>query len=457
MRKIMLAATAIVGVTGLTAGIASAQMPNQPIVSDSFGLNGQGGDFPAPGTVTVRFRARVDVELGYNTDTAQVGKTTAGKPNGSKNGGTYMGSAIRMYPGVDGTMANGMKYGGAIEMRVNAGGTSGSAANTVYVRRQFLYFAGSWGKAIIGQTDDALGQQYNIGAIESFDWTGTANGSNSFSNAAAVPNWPFWENGGAYVANKITYLTPNFYGVTAGASWEPTATTGETNCTQASATGCPTQTSVPNNLVNVRRNTAVFAARYKGSFGPVAADLLVGYVGSGHVNSSANTAVNGVVAPTVKGLSVFDAGAVFTFAGISVGGHYIGGNINAQTSSGTGGGYGMIFKGQKQQNAFLVGTQYQFGAMTVGANFQNQWSAGAYNPGYLATAANPYNGFNTMMHESSIGVGGAWDWAPGSTAYVSAVYAKRRQAGWDLLNGVAGSNNNNTQTRWLVIGNNFRW
>jgi len=440
MRKIMLAATAIVGLTGLTAG-ANAQMPNQPIVSDSFGLNGNGGDYPAPGTVTVRFRARVVTEYGYGSDNGTTGKGTNGKTNGSKDGGQYLGTAVRMYPGVDGALANGLKYGGAIELRIAGGGTGGSTSNTPYVRRASLYVASpTWGKFIVGQIDGALSQLYNIGPIEGFDWTGTANGSNSFANGNTVPTWPFWENGGAYINNKFVYLTPNFYGIDAGVSYEPTQTTNDTNCGQASATGCPTQSSVPGN-VNVRRNTVEVAARYKGSFGPVAANVEVGYVGAGKVNNS--TALPTTV--QYKPLSVFDAGVTLAFAGFTVGGHYIGGAMNPVGN----GGYGMKFNGQKNMQAFLVGAQYAWSVFTAGINFQNQWSGGIYN------AAAPLN--NNLLHESSIGTGAAWDWAPGSTAYVSAVYATRHQVGVDLLNATPGAFNNSTQARWIVVGNVFRW
>ncbi len=434
MRKIMLAATALVGLTGLTAG-ANAQMPNQPIVSDSFGLNGAGGAFPAPGTVVVRFRARVLVEYGYGSDSGAIGKGTNGKPNGSKDGGQYLGTSVRMYPGVDGTLANGLKYGGAIELRVAGGGTGGSSTNTPYVRRASLYVSSpAAGKVIVGQIDGALSQLYNIGPIEGFDYTGASNGSTVMVNSNTAINWPFWENGGAYINNKFVYLSPSFAGFDAGVSYEPTQTTNDTNCGQASATGCPTQTSIPGGG-NIRRNTVELAARYKGSFGPVAANFEIGYVGSGKVNDSAQ------VATTVpyKGISVYDAGATLTAFGFTAGGHFIGGQMNSN--------YGLLRRGQKQLQAFLVGGQYAFSTVTVGANYENSYSAGTYN---VATNQN-------ALHEIAIGTGGAWDWAPGSTAYVSAVYMARHQVGIDLLNGGAGAFNNNTQARFVVVGNVFRW
>ncbi len=435
MRKILLAATAAAGLTGLTAGLAQAQMPNQPIVSDSFGLNGAGGAYPAPGTVVVRFRARVVTEYGYDSDSGMVGKGTNGKPNGSKDGGQYLGTAVRMYPGVDGTLANGLKYGGAIELRVAGGGTAGSATNTPYVRRASLYVSSpTMGKLIVGQIDGALGQYYNIAPIECFDFTCSGNGSVTFANSSTVINWPFWENGNAYVNNKFVYLSPSFAGLEAGVSFEPTQSTNDTNCAQAASTGCPTQTSIPGGG-SIRRNTVEVAARYKGSFGPAATNLEVGYIGSGKVNNSAATAATALY----HGLSVFDAGATVTAYGFTVGGHYIGGQMNSN--------YGLLRSGQRQLQAFLAGGQYAFSTFTVGANYTNALSGGVYN---VSGAQHP-------LHETSIGTGGAWDWAPGSTAYVSAVYMTRHQVGTDLLNGVTGAYNNNTQARFIVVGNVFRW
>jgi len=193
MRNFLMAATAIAGVAVAMTGTAQAQMPNQPIVSDSLGLNGNGGDFPAPGTVTVRIRARVVVEGGYGTDSGTVGKAgvtnaagTGQAGNGYKNQGQFFGSSMRIYPGADGVAANGLKYGGAIELRQGGGGGYGSSgSNTVFVRRSYLYFAGNWGKTIIGANDGALGQLINVGALEAFDWTGGLNGSEQFLNCGA--------------------------------------------------------------------------------------------------------------------------------------------------------------------------------------------------------------------------------------------------------------------------------
>jgi outer membrane protein OmpU len=447
MRKIMLAATAIVGMTGLTAGLANAQMPNQPLVSDSFGLNGGFAGYPAPGTVVVRFRARVLTEYGYASDSGDIGKNTLGQKNGSKDGGQYLGTSVRMYPGVDGTLANGLKYGGAIELRVAGGGTLGSTTNTPYVRRASVYVQSPVvGKFIVGQIDGALSQYYNTVQIESFDFAGTSNGSVQFANGGTVVNWPFWENGGAYINNKFVYLSPSFAGFEAGVSYEPTATTNDTNCAQAAptpaaaanslgnTTGCPTLSSVPGGA-NLRKNTVELAARYKGSFGPVAANVEIGYVGSGKVNDSAATAAT----VPFKGINVYDAGATFTAFGFTVGGHFIGGQMNSN--------YGLLRRGQKQLQAFLVGANYAWSTFTVGANYLNSYSAGTYNP-----ATN-----NNALHETAVATGGIWDWAPGSTAYVSAVYMARHQVGVDLLNGAVGNFNNNTQARFIVVGNQFRW
>jgi hypothetical protein len=440
MRNFMLAATAIVGITGLTAGAFAQTAETLPLSTPVLsGLKNVDGKFPpvlAPGTFTVRLSARVVTEIGYGSDSGQIGKGTNGKQNGNKDGGFYFGNSVRIYPGADGKLANGLEYGGAIEIRQNSGGTTGSTANTLYVRRSSVYVGTpTVGRVIVGQIDGAVSQFINTGAIETFDYTGTSNGSVSFVNAKTAINWPFWENGNAYVNNKIVYISPKLAGFDLAASFEPTRTTGNTNCDQASPTGCPTQSSIVGTSA-IRRNTYEVAARYQGSFGPVAASAEVGYIGSGFVKTqSATFAAN----TNYRGLSVYDAGLNLTAFGFTVGGHYVGGDMNSD--------YNLIQKGQKRLNTFLLGGAYAWSDFSVGVNYFNGLSAGTFNP---ATNKN-------MLHEIAYGAGGKWNWAPGSSAYVSAVYMTRSQAGVDLLNGGVGNFNHSTQARMVVVGNVFRW
>lgn len=449
MRKILMAATAIAGVAGAMVGTANAQMPNQPIVSDSFGQNGVGGDFPAPGTVVVRLRARVDVEFGYGTDSGSVGKSgktnaqgTGQAGNGYKNQGQFMGSAVRIYPGADGVAANGLKYGGAIELRVSGGGGTGlgigqgSGTNTPYVRRSFLYFSGGWGKVIIGQNDGGLGQLINVGALEAFDWTGGLNGSTQFLNGGVQPSWSFWENGGAYVNNKMVYLTPKYMGFDAGISYEPNQTTNDngTNANQASSTSNTLASGAGN--IPARRNTFEVAGRYTGSFSGVGVNVQAGYVGAGTIANSTN--FNGNSA-TYQGLSIWDAGLNVTYAGFTVGGHATGGVVGTN--------YAPIRNGQTNNQTYLIGANYQKANWIFGGHYLNELSAGTYNPAYP----------ERQLHEIGGAFGGAIDWMPGTTAYVSAVYIQRHQAGVDLLNGGLGQYNNGVVGRYLMVGNVFKW
>ncbi len=120
MRKILLAATAVAGMTGLVAGQAHAQMADQPLTTSSFGTTASGGQ-PAPSTITVRLKAALWVEGSSTTDSLQpVGN--------SKDTGVLLGSYLRLYPSFDGVTANGIQYGAATEIRMSSGGLANQGA-----------------------------------------------------------------------------------------------------------------------------------------------------------------------------------------------------------------------------------------------------------------------------------------------------------------------------------------
>jgi len=237
------------------------------------------------------------------------------------------------------------------------------------------------------------------------------------------------------VYNKITYLTPAFAGFKGGVSYEPNTTTNDNGSNADQANSKSNTLSSGLTGTSTRRNTFEVAATYGGSFGPTAISAEAGYVGSGVVSNSGNFSGT---APTAKGLSMWDAGLNVTYLGFTVGGHATGGQVGTN--------YALLRSGQKNNQSYLVGANYQIGTVIFGGHYLNQLSAGSLN-------AN-----NSMLHEIGGAAGAAWDWLPGSTAYVSAVYIQRRQAGVDLLTGSeSGLYNNSTVGRYLMVGNVFRW
>ena len=171
MRKILLASTAMLGAT---VGIASAQAPQpaaaammmQPtqgqfalpwaqgptvnnnnntleatnyVGSSKYGANA----VPPPGTVVIRLNGRVQAEaMGVWSTNHQLGSTAvtglpgqgaaAGTPTlaGAKTNALTLDSYVRLYPGVDGMATNGLRYGAAVEIRVNTGTVGGSTSLT---------------------------------------------------------------------------------------------------------------------------------------------------------------------------------------------------------------------------------------------------------------------------------------------------------------------------------------
>lgn len=456
MRKILLAASAIAGFAAVSAGNANAQMPNQPVVDTAYANQvGVVNGFPAPGTVVVRLSGFLDVLDGVTNDSGTVAKGTNGVATGNKTGSVLFQSYARIKFGFDGTAANGLIYGAAFETRQNAGfaggmggSISGNSLGTTMVMWREAGYVGTptLGKVWFGAIDGAI-ERFMTGTFENYDVVGGWNAITlpAFVNSATQLSWVFPEDSIFYRTEKLTYLSPSILGFDFGATFEPNQnTSGTAQCAQATtaAPGCPDITSTAANTAQ-RRNTYDAVARYKGSFGPVAVVGTVGYIGSGVVANSVALSTTA----KYKGLSVLDAGATVTVAGITVGGHYTGGAVNNSDAP--------IRSGQKDGTNFILGASYTIGTVVVGANYINEQNAGT---GYTNGAGQITNG-GSMLHEVGVGVGGSWDYAPGAAAFVSGIWGTRHQAGVDLLNGSSATTkfNNSTRAEALVIGNRFQF
>lgn len=435
MRKLLLAATSLMSATALCCAPAQAQTPEPGLTTDSFNAGLATGATLAPGTITVRLRAELRVELSYGTDT---GSKTAT----SKNSGILLGSFVRLYPKFDAKAANGLEYGATTEIRMNSGGIAGSTANTLYLRRYNGYVGtASVGRFFFGAENNAIGRLSAGTTMEDFDYTGGFNGDSPAAvTTATVINYPFLRTSSWYTTNKLVYLSPSYAGFTVGAGWEPSQSTGEATITSG-AIGPNTSSLAGNTGVNsLRRNTIDVAAQYKGSFGPVALTSFIGYLQSATVNDSTATAATA----KYKGLQVFTGGARVTLHNVS-----IGGNANTGTLNGNGNG-GLIRQGQQNGQNFIVGAQYVAGPVIVGFQYLNENTGGFYSSNPLYT--------RSKLHDTGISVGGAWDYAPGATLFVSALYDQRHQYGYNFLAGSANSRTGNAvQARAIQIGNTFKW
>jgi hypothetical protein len=464
MRKLLLAATAMIGATGGMATIANAQVvpPAVVVVPPPNPVVNMPDRVPQPGTAVVRLNVRLTADFMVGNDSGDNVRNSAGVA--AKVQPYYFGEFARIYPAFDGVTPNGVKYGASLEVRQNSGGTgvnnasanlAGSAGNTLFWRRETGYVGtDKLGTVRFGQTDGVQGL-FSVGTFENFDYEGGWDGDLPalFSPGAqlvwALPTGSAW-----YTTTKLIYLSPNFSGFDFGVDWEPSSnqTSGDGACAGvASSTvitsGCATVSSIsgPTNLIQSdvarRRNMVSILGRYRGAFGPVGMVLEGGYITSGIVNGSSTTPATPLI--NYKGLGYFDGGAVFTYGGLAVGGH-----IDAGSKNGT----GQLQSGGKDELTYSTGFSYAIGPFISGVQFIDE--------SFQGTAWAPTGAGNTVGKEHDIGlsVGATYDWAPGSSLYVDYLWGTRHQANHDFFSGVNGvTSHNNTHAQGLVVGQSFRW
>jgi hypothetical protein len=414
-----------------------------------------------PGNVVVRLNARFTADFMAGNDSGNNYKNAAGVS--AKQQPYYFGEFARLYPGVDGVTANGIKYGAAMEIRQNSGGTGvnqagnnlpGSSGNTLYFRREYGYIAADGlGQLRFGQTD-GVADLMMVGTFENVDFEGGFNGDLPalFSNNTQLV-WAFPDSSPWYTTSKLIYLSPNFGGFDFGLDWEPSSnqTSGDGACSGTTGNntvglGCATVSSIsgPYALISGdlarRRNLVSVIGRYRGAIGPVGLIVEGGWMGSGHVADG-----NSGIDPTrYKGFGFFDGGAAMTFGGLAVGGH-----VDAGSKNGT----GLLVSGGKDELSYSTGFSYAIGPYIAGAQFIDETFQGAWN-GNAATGAKNTLG---LEHDIGIAIGGTFNWAPGAALYVDYMYGTRHQANRDFLAATTGKFNNNTRLQGIVIGQKFQW
>ena len=501
MRKLLLASVAALGASMGMADTAAAQGANS-LPGDE--LSGQA--FPTPGSVTVRLNGRFRFYAGAfsqgaartsNFATPATGGQAAGLINTTttnqglnKLSGYGTLNYARLYPGFDGVATNGLKYGASLEIREDnnypaGGGVYGSVTasnrsrDLLYLRRQFGYIGtDKFGTIRVGATDNP-GSLYATGTFENFDAGGLNGDIGGFLPGNLQINYPFATVGNIYATNKVVYLSPQFYGVDFGVSFEPTtAAGGEVNASGTGGTSPPgifssggqgVASAGSDNLSSTstgdiarRKNTYEALVRYRGTFGPLGLAATAQYTGSGRVLDSGvpGSAIN-PQRQKLEDLSLGDFGLAVTYAGLTFGGNYMVGRYNVPG----GGGYGgLLAKGQPSSNAFIVGASYTIGPVIVGAHALRSQSQGdqttatGRNANGVPTVLAPGQIYGGQRVETGVAAGATYSLAPGLSLFASYLYAERKQNGFNFITGGANNvNNNKVSAQVFALGTSFAW
>jgi hypothetical protein len=469
MRALLLAGTAAALVTGVAVSRGAAQTVNLPPAqlqgqvptapgavqgandsNNAAAAPGKPGVLnPVPGSMVIRLNARVvtyaAVESSSLDKTAGTGAANTGAAKVDPYG---IIGFMRIYLGMDAMATNGMRYGGAIEVRQNfatpaggstsnTGSSAATTASTLYVRRAFGYLAGAQsGIFRLGQADSPLGLFDNgVTTFQNFDdggWNGDING---LIPSNAQPTFPFLSLAGSdYGSAKAVYLSPQFAGFDFGLSWAPNnQALADTNCAYASSSCYNLSSSSAASDALRYTNWYVAAGRYQNTFGPVGLYVMGAYYGSGHV-SYQGPAPGG----QYNGLSVGDFGAAVTYAGFTVGGHVTGGDSNGQGA--------LQPKGGSHSLAWLGGVQYAGGPLTIGGSFYNFRSQGSAALVGL-----------TQRNENGLALGLTFNIAPGIAIWASYLYGTRYQGDFNFQTGAVGTAYNNVKSQAFGVGPVIRW
>ncbi len=485
MRKLLLASVCTLGALGMAAG-ANAQAPapaptqESPLQgkfigkpgatpgannnNNSFGTARPGASaVPTPGTLVIHFNSRVVVQ--WLQGWTSIANATPGFSRTSNQMGTWM----RLYGGADGMAANGLRYGGAFEVRQNFSGASNtpSAANpasqagagtnlmTLYARRAFVYAGTNQLGVIRLGMGDGLISLFDQGrsTLQTYSPTAHFNGSDLQATAIGGNSAPAFAfivgSGDEYDTQKIVYLSPNFSGFDFGLQYSPAAGNSITGC-QVTASTCSNVTTSAVPADGMRFKDMVSAgARYQGNLGPVNLHAYGVYNYAGHVNNSlgaaaSRAAVGAVAGSTWNGqfdnLNFGSVGVAATWMGVTLGANYLGGAVNGRMAARPAGGAGT--------NAILVGAQYAVPGvpLTIGGVYMQIDSQGA-----VAMTG------RSQRHEYGFSFGGSYTLAPGMVLFADYLYQNRKQSGWNFATGAVGAANNQVQGQGVVFGTQMTW
>lgn len=461
MRNTLLGATALLGLM-----VGSAQAANFA-PTDAFqnaGSSGAPKNNPEPGKIIVRLSGLVSVDLGVVGSDADRSHVT-----NAKNQPYGMSGYFRLYFGVDGRMNNGLIYGANAEMRTDfagglPGGYSGTAstgnasanasASTWYTRRAYAYIGGdNIGIFRAGQGDGPLSLFLGNSTGEFYD-TGNWDGNACDLVSAGCVAWFFPDVGNEYASNKITWVSPKFYGFNLGASFAPSSAALSSNGSGPAFAGANQNQATSNLATDVQRPRNIFeiAGRYQGTVGPVGVDGMLGYSGSDVVDGTTAffpTSIGGGGVSGYHGLSVYDAGLTLSYLGFQVFGHVTGGKMNGSFTP-----QAKLLSGREKDGlAWTTGVAYGQGPWVIGASYTQNESQGAN--GQVGTGSAVVGN----RKEVGVSVGGTYTLTPGVDLYLEYLYGLRHQNGVNFRDGAAGlaTDSNGISTNMLIGTFQVRW
>jgi predicted porin len=447
MKKLLLTSVASMSVTLAMAGGAVAQ-PVKPVT---------------PGSIVVHLNGYLQFEFAnygstYNTVSTPIGTF---KLNPVTTDGD-----VRMYPGFDAQTLTGIEYGAQIELRTttsDAGrgadkvtGTGSTAGcSCLYVKRAYGYIGTpSTGFVRLGQTDGTF-DLMQVGVIEAFGdgaQFNTDGGVASLLPVDATPgNFIYADTSNLYATDKLVYLSPKFSGFGFGFAYEPNSNgikEGYGNNNFASSTSAAlTSSPIASDIGTRRKNTVDMSIEYTTEMNGVSYEIAINYLHGAPISYTGVPTALGT--PTHFGydnLSVYQAGAQVTWAGLTVGANIKGGQVED--------GYSFKPKGARDALTYIIGADYVLNSLVFGASYWNGQSAGQFVPGNTAHIAR-------TLSEYGIAVGANYVVGPDMTLFLQYLYGHRHQPG-ALVPSPAGSSEPelseaNTQVQAIGIGATLKW
>jgi predicted porin len=466
MRKILLATAA-----GFAAFVADGVAPARA----QAGTEVTGQATPTPG-ITARFNGRYRMYAGWvdqsPSDFNNVNGAN-GNPIGFKEQGMSSYDFIdyaRLFAGFDGVAANGLRYGATLEIRMGSGGNAeGDSRAGLFYRRAWGYVGTpTLGQIRVGSGPTGAVETMHVGHITGFGsggWDGDAPGFIIGAN----PSDSYWYSSSSRNNyTKIGYFSPQFFGFDLGVSYGANDGSfgGDGACSFANFSGAAPQNcdrldeSVTGAALYRAQDIFEVMLRYRGTFGPVGLAVSGGYVGSGTVD---NLQPGG---PSPKGLSVGVGGATVSWAGLTVGGIISGGRANL--GSGSFGGNGLATAANLAAGAFSggsltprldnpggdnsdlftwsIGAQYTFGPFVVGAQWNENESAGSQAAG------------TGKRERSALAIGGTYNIAPGLALFLEYLYGEVKENNVNIITGTAGTTTDNkVDVNLISLGISFQW